>query len=332
MTHGIQRGRGVRLRAPIHPGRRRRRAARRLRRAPLIFGAWAHARSTGCRCRLHGTAARIDSRSAAPHRAATRRRNEAHELASVTVRSASPTDTDRRAGRDGGAVGAARCRRGRGVVGARWPVSSSALRSASRSPATTPTTSERSRSRCRSWGSTAGGSPARGTSAGTRARARCAPTSGSSVRRPRRVGDRRGHRRAASCRFPLIAAAAALLPDTARSSSRSSTTWNTPTAPSSRSWSVAAGLLAPVFEELLFRGLLLRALRRRLDVGARPIARVGARRSRWSTRCSTPRSATFTVVPALFLLGAVSRRPRGPQRRALRSRSCCTSASTWSPP
>jgi membrane protease YdiL (CAAX protease family) len=54
---------------------------------------------------------------------------------------------------------------------------------------------------------------------------------------------------------------------------------------------IFAGLIAPVCEELLFRGLLLRALRRRFSL-AHPAL--------------DPHWGTFVIVPALFGLGALS--------------------------
>jgi membrane protease YdiL (CAAX protease family) len=66
---------------------------------------------------------------------------------------------------------------------------------------------------------------------------------------------------------------------------------------------LTAGLLAPVFEEILFRGLLLRSLRRRLSV-------------EWAiaiqalvfsvAHLTDPSLGTLAVVPALFALGAIS--------------------------
>jgi membrane protease YdiL (CAAX protease family) len=63
-------------------------------------------------------------------------------------------------------------------------------------------------------------------------------------------------------------------------------------------------LLAPFFEELLFRGMLLRALRRRLDVA--PAIAVSALSFALIHPLLDPTLATFTVVPALFLLGVLS--------------------------
>ena len=92
---------------------------------------------------------------------------------------------------------------------------------------------------------------------------------------------------------------------------------------------LVAGLVAPVCEELLFRGLLLRALRRRVSPvrGGRGL---GAGVRAGAPACSTRRSGTFAVVPALFALGAVSG-VVAVRRGDCRCRSCCTSGSTCSP-
>jgi membrane protease YdiL (CAAX protease family) len=67
---------------------------------------------------------------------------------------------------------------------------------------------------------------------------------------------------------------------------------------------LAAGVLAPFFEELLFRGLLLRALRRRMDTAA--AITVSALAFALVHPLLDPTLATLTIVPALFLLGALS--------------------------
>ena len=67
---------------------------------------------------------------------------------------------------------------------------------------------------------------------------------------------------------------------------------------------VVAGLIAPVCEELLFRGLLLRALRRRFS----PEVAVGGSALVFALAhpMLSPTWGTFAVVPALFGLGVVS--------------------------
>jgi membrane protease YdiL (CAAX protease family) len=67
---------------------------------------------------------------------------------------------------------------------------------------------------------------------------------------------------------------------------------------------VAAGLLAPIMEELFFRGLLLRAMRRRWspEVAIAASALVFA----LAHPLLDPQLGTFALVPALFALGAVS--------------------------
>jgi membrane protease YdiL (CAAX protease family) len=67
---------------------------------------------------------------------------------------------------------------------------------------------------------------------------------------------------------------------------------------------IAAGLVAPVFEELMFRGLLLRALRRRFmpEVAIGVSALVFA----LAHPLLDPHLGTFALVPALFALGAIS--------------------------
>ena len=71
-------------------------------------------------------------------------------------------------------------------------------------------------------------------------------------------------------------------------------------------WLIAlvAGLVAPVCEELLFRGLLLRALRRRVS----PIMAVtiSALAFALAHPMLDPTIGTLAVVPALFALGAIS--------------------------
>jgi len=65
-----------------------------------------------------------------------------------------------------------------------------------------------------------------------------------------------------------------------------------------------AGLIAPVCEELLFRGLLLRALRRRFS----PVVAVvlSALVFALAHPALDPTWGTFVIVPALFGMGAVS--------------------------
>jgi uncharacterized protein len=67
---------------------------------------------------------------------------------------------------------------------------------------------------------------------------------------------------------------------------------------------LVAGLVAPVCEELLFRGLLLRALRRRVS----PVAAVGISAMVFALAhpLLDPTIGTVAVVPALFGMGAVS--------------------------
>ena len=67
---------------------------------------------------------------------------------------------------------------------------------------------------------------------------------------------------------------------------------------------IVAGLVAPVCEELLFRGLLLRALRRRVS----PVAAVtiSALVFALAHPLLDPTLGTLAVVPALFAMGAVS--------------------------
>lgn len=66
---------------------------------------------------------------------------------------------------------------------------------------------------------------------------------------------------------------------------------------------VAAGLLAPVFEEVLFRGLLLRSLRRRftpeLAIGIQALIFAAA-------HLTDPSLGSLAVVPALYALGVIS--------------------------
>jgi membrane protease YdiL (CAAX protease family) len=67
---------------------------------------------------------------------------------------------------------------------------------------------------------------------------------------------------------------------------------------------LVAGLVAPVCEELLFRGLLLRALRRRVSpVGA---VTISALAFALAHPLLDPSIGTVAVVPALFAMGAVS--------------------------
>jgi len=67
---------------------------------------------------------------------------------------------------------------------------------------------------------------------------------------------------------------------------------------------VIASVVAPVCEELLFRGLLLRALRRRMSPEMAVI--VQALAFALAHPMLSPTLGDFAVVPALFLLGAVS--------------------------
>ena len=67
---------------------------------------------------------------------------------------------------------------------------------------------------------------------------------------------------------------------------------------------LVAGLIAPVCEELLFRGLLLRSLRRRVS----PVAAVAISALVFALAhpMLDPTFGTLAVVPALFALGAIS--------------------------
>ncbi|MDQ1447188.1 MAG: protease family protein [Actinomycetota bacterium] len=69
-------------------------------------------------------------------------------------------------------------------------------------------------------------------------------------------------------------------------------------------FAVVASIVAPVCEELLFRGLLLRALRRRMSPEMAVI--VQALAFALAHPMLSPTLGDFAVVPALFLLGAVS--------------------------
>jgi membrane protease YdiL (CAAX protease family) len=69
-------------------------------------------------------------------------------------------------------------------------------------------------------------------------------------------------------------------------------------------FAVVASIIAPVCEELLFRGLLLRALRRRMSPEMAVI--VQALAFALAHPMLSPTLGDFAVVPALFLLGAVS--------------------------
>lgn len=69
-------------------------------------------------------------------------------------------------------------------------------------------------------------------------------------------------------------------------------------------FAVAAAVVAPICEELLFRGLLLRALRRRMSPTMAVI--VQALAFALAHPMLSPTLGDFAVVPALFLLGAVS--------------------------
>jgi membrane protease YdiL (CAAX protease family) len=65
-----------------------------------------------------------------------------------------------------------------------------------------------------------------------------------------------------------------------------------------------AGLVAPVCEELLFRGLLLRALRRRFSTVVAVV--ISALVFALAHPALDPSWGTFVIVPALFGLGAIS--------------------------
>jgi len=69
-------------------------------------------------------------------------------------------------------------------------------------------------------------------------------------------------------------------------------------------FAVVAAIVAPICEELLFRGLLLRALRRRMS----PVMAVIVQALVFALAhpMLSPTLGDFAVVPALFLLGAVS--------------------------
>lgn len=69
-------------------------------------------------------------------------------------------------------------------------------------------------------------------------------------------------------------------------------------------FAVVAALIAPVCEELLFRGLLLRALRRRMSPTAAVI--VQALAFALAHPMLSPTIGDLAVVPALFMMGAVS--------------------------
>jgi membrane protease YdiL (CAAX protease family) len=69
-------------------------------------------------------------------------------------------------------------------------------------------------------------------------------------------------------------------------------------------FALVAALVAPVCEELLFRGLLLRALRRRMSPAAAII--VQALAFALAHPMLSPTLGDFAVVPALFLMGAAS--------------------------
>jgi uncharacterized protein len=69
-------------------------------------------------------------------------------------------------------------------------------------------------------------------------------------------------------------------------------------------FAVVAALIAPVCEELLFRGLLLRALRRRVSPTTAVI--VQALAFALAHPMLSPTIGDLAVVPALFLLGVVS--------------------------
>jgi len=67
---------------------------------------------------------------------------------------------------------------------------------------------------------------------------------------------------------------------------------------------IVAGLVAPVCEELLFRGLLLRALRRRVSPTA--AVAISALAFALAHPMLDPTWGTFAVVPALCALGVIS--------------------------
>jgi membrane protease YdiL (CAAX protease family) len=69
-------------------------------------------------------------------------------------------------------------------------------------------------------------------------------------------------------------------------------------------FAVVASLVAPVCEELLFRGLLLRSLRRKMSPTAAVI--VQALVFALAHPMLSPTLGDFAVVPALFLMGAAS--------------------------
>ncbi len=69
-------------------------------------------------------------------------------------------------------------------------------------------------------------------------------------------------------------------------------------------FAIVASLVAPVCEELLFRGLLLRSLRRKMSPTAAVI--VQALAFALAHPMLSPTLGDFAVVPALFLMGAVS--------------------------
>jgi membrane protease YdiL (CAAX protease family) len=67
---------------------------------------------------------------------------------------------------------------------------------------------------------------------------------------------------------------------------------------------VGAGILAPVVEELLFRGLLLRALLRRMPaMQAVAVCGFSFAMVHWIL---DPRIGTFVAIPALFAMGMIS--------------------------
>jgi len=69
-------------------------------------------------------------------------------------------------------------------------------------------------------------------------------------------------------------------------------------------FAIVAAVIAPVCEELLFRGLLLRALRRRMSPTQAVI--VQALAFAFAHPMLSPTLGDLAVVPAIFLLGAVS--------------------------
>ena len=69
-------------------------------------------------------------------------------------------------------------------------------------------------------------------------------------------------------------------------------------------FALVAAVIAPICEELLFRGLLLRALRRRLEPV--PAVAIQALVFALAHPLLSPTVGDLAVVPALFLLGVAS--------------------------